>query len=169
MIMKKILSFILIASLAFPAAGFAATAAQTAQTPAVNTIDVTSPELQGQSLSAKKKIVEAALRDMNTRLNKLSAQTQLTINQLTANGINTDNSQASLLNANKSLAKAKLDIDAFAGITVSSTKSQSVTLSTLKYTANTAENTLQEAKTRIIESLNSLKASLTAPDAELGQ
>ncbi|MES2224667.1 MAG: hypothetical protein V4478_01630 [Patescibacteria group bacterium] len=159
--MKKILFFILIALFAFPLGSFAA------QTPAVAAIDVTP--LPGQTLAAKQKTVEAGLRDMIARLTKLSAKTQLTINQLAANDIDTSASQASLALANKSLARAKLDVDAFAGITVSGTKSPALTLSTLKYTANTAESTIQEAKARILESLAALKASLGTTDSATAQ
>ena len=146
--MKKVLPFILIGGLLFPVTGQAFAAQnQTAsvQTPVVDPLDLNNPALQGQTLVGKKKIVEAGLRDILSRLNALSAQTQNTINQLNATGITTDQAQTALIAANTTLGKAKTDIDAFANISVTA-KSGALTLSTLKYTANTAENTLGDAK-----------------------
>jgi len=168
--MKKVLSFILITAFLFPSMGQAASAPATTQstgvqTSAVDPLDINNPILQGKSLAAKKKVVQTGLNDIFNRLTDLAAQTQIAINQLNTSGTATDEAQKAIIAANASLAKAKIDIDAFSGITVSATKSGPLTLSTLKYTANTAENTLNEAKKHLIESLNSLKASL--PDSSL--
>jgi hypothetical protein len=162
--MKKLLSLILIAIFAFPVFGHAA--ASPVPAPVVTT-DITSPALQGKTLAAKKKEVEGALRDIYRQLSDLSDQTQTAIDQLNANSIVTTDAQADLTLANASLAKAKSDITTFGTIGTPSGKAASIfALDMMKYTATTAETTLREAKTHLIDTLTSLKASL--PDLRAG-
>ncbi|GEM_PF-2169170 len=141
--MKKLYLFILIGAFLFPLTGQAFAASQPATTSVIDS----------------KKAVTAALQDIFTQLTALSTKTQTTINQLNATGVATDNAQTAIIDANTTLAKAKIDIDAFSTINTSN-KNPSLTLSTLKYTAITAENTLSAAKSHIIDSLTNLKASL---------
>jgi hypothetical protein len=165
--MKRFLPFVLIAAFLFPTWGrvFAATATvdDSSQTPATTTIDLSSPQIQGLTVAAKQKAMTKDLLDIYTQLNTFSAQTQVTIGQISTNELDTSKAQADLLAATTALVKAKADIIAFSDI--STTKNSALlTLDTLKYTANTTENTLIVAKTHILASLNDLKALLPVLD-----
>jgi stress-induced morphogen len=175
--MKRIFTLILIGAFLFPLAGPVSAASQPAttstvtgstQSTSVDPVDINNPTLQGKTLADKKKAVSAALQDIFNQITSLSTQTQTTINQLNATGVTTDEAQKDLIAANSTLAKAKIDINAFGGINVSSTKNPTLTLNTLKYTAITAETTLNAAKAHIIDSLTSLKASLPSIDNTIG-
>ncbi len=162
--MKKVIALIFIALFLFPLSGHAAVAPVTAQavaaqSPVVDPLDLNNPALQGQSLAAKKKVVEAGLRDILSRLNDLSGQTQLAISQVNSNGVATDKPQASLIAANALLNKAKTDIDTFSAIVVPA-KNNPQTLTALKAAALTAENSLGDAKAKLIDSLTGLKSLL---------
>lgn len=159
--MKKTLILVFIAAFLFPAFGHAAAASTKAavQTPAVEITDITSPLLQGQTVTAKKVAVQTALSDIYNQLITLATQTQTAINQLNVNGIDTTEAQKEILAANVSLAKAKTDITAFNNLSGKSS------IATLKTSAAVAEASLTEAKTNILESLTALKATLPALDA----
>lgn len=157
--MKKVSILILIAIFLFPAYGMAATA-PAKQTPQVDPIDINSPLLQDKTLTAKKAVVLAALNDIYSQLTKLSAQTQEATAQLSDNGIATIEAQKALTASNASLAKAKNDITAFNAITVSNTRFSSFTLDMMKFSANTAENSLSDARQHLLDSLTALKASV---------
>ncbi|MEO5646350.1 MAG: hypothetical protein ABIO57_01100 [Candidatus Paceibacterota bacterium] len=170
--MKKAYILILLTAFAFPSVGNAAISSTSLQATTavkasvIETTDINSPLLQGKSLGAKKIAVQAALTDIYSQLTSLSMQTQIAINQLNANGIITTDAQIALIGANNSLIKSKNDITAFSTITVSSTRFSSFTLDIMKSTTNTAEISLHEAKTHLLDSLAALKASLPALDTD---
>ncbi len=166
--MKKLFSLIVIAGFLFPALGHAATSStSTSPVSVAATTDITSPTLQGKTLAAKKKAVEDALNNIYSQLSDLSDQTQTVVNQLNANGITTADTQANLLAANASLAKAKSDIATFATIGTPSGKAAGIfAADMMKYTAATAETSLHETKTQLIETLTSLEAVLPSLNAQ---
>src|ERR1700744_6453433 len=100
--------------------------------------------------TAQQKTVQLALSDSYTKLSTLSSRTQLAINQLNINGIDTSDAQDSLIAANANLDKAKVTIAAFAAITLSPKVSFTTNLNTLKTAATTAEDSLNDAKSQLI-------------------
>ncbi len=135
-----------------------AASAPATTSPAQETTDLNSPSLAGKSLASKKAEVQTALDDIFSRLTGLSSQTQLAINQLNVSGVDTSAAQTDLITANASLNKAKLDIAAFSALTISPKLSNSANLDILKTSANTAEASLDDTKSHLIDTLNDLKA-----------
>lgn len=138
--MKKVFSFILIAALVFPLFGHVSAAA----TPAIPTQSAVAPD---------QKALVTALKDIYTRLNTLSNQTQSAIDQLNTNGIVTTQSELDLVNANAALAKAKTTIDKIAPQTSPDAFKAAVTA---------AEGSLKEGRINILNALSDLKAVLPA-------
>jgi hypothetical protein len=159
MIMKKVSILILIMVFLFPLYGHAATGAAT-QTPQNDGIDITTPLSQGKTLAVKKVAVQAALNDIYDQLTALASQTQTAATQLNSNGIATDDSQAAILAATVSLARAKADIATFTAISVPENRYSSFTFDLMKSTGTAAENNLREAKSHLLDSLTALKASV---------
>jgi hypothetical protein len=166
--MKRFLPFILISALLFPAFSHAAAVLPTVkaadagtQTAAVQPINpdpayLNTTPLDGKPLSVQKTTLEAALTDIMTRLNALSTQTQVTINQINASGITTNDAQNSLIAANNSLAKAKIDIEKI---------DDQQTVDDMKYGVKVSEDDLHAARIGILASLASLQAGLPALDS----
>jgi hypothetical protein len=140
--MNRVFSFILIPALLFPLFGQAFAAAAPA-TPSVQASVIT--------IQPDQKTIIAALKDIYTRLNSLSSQTQVAINQLNGNGVVTDQAQADLISANTVLAKAKVAIDKLTPQTGPDT---------FKAGVIAAEASLKEGRTDILTSLSDLKATL---------
>lgn len=132
--MKKIASFILIGAFLFPVLGHAAAAPQ--QTQAI------SPATPPAAIEIT--ATDAGFRDVLAKLSDLAKRTQIAMDQLGSNGIDTTDAQESLTAAKASLLKAKN------------------TLATPKYSAKTAESQILEGRTGILQSLILLKASLSA-------
>jgi hypothetical protein len=145
--MNKIFSYILIAVLLFPVFGqaFAATAP-------ITTTGTPAPQVT----PLDPKAVVAALKDIYTRLNSLSSQTQLAINQLNGSGVITDQAQTDLIGANTILAKAKIAIDKL---------NPQSSADTFKTSVAITENYLKDGRTTILTSLSDLKAALTTTDS----
>lgn len=141
--MKKLFSYILIAGLLFPVLGgvSAATSTNSGQTTPTST----------QAVSLDPKTVVTVLKDIYTRLNSLSSQTQLAINQLNSNGVVTGQAQTDLISANTALAKAKVAIDKL---------NPQTQADTFKTAVVAAENYLKDGRTNILSSLSDLKAAL---------
>jgi hypothetical protein len=152
-----------VAFLAKPAFTHAATASatdQVGQTQTSDVTDITSPMLEGKSLLAKKTAVQNGLDDISQQLTDLSSQTQLAISQLTLNNLDTTEAQTDLMYANASLAEAKTDITIFDTITISPKLSPVTNLANLKDAADTAQNSLTDAKKHLVDSLTDLQEIL---------
>jgi hypothetical protein len=167
--MKRLLPYILISAFLFPAFGHASAAPitqpkvadVTTQTPSVQPISPDSTildtdSLDGKPLSVQKTVLAGALTDILNRLSGLSSQTQLTINQINASGLTTDQAQTDIINANFSLAKAKTDIDKIAS---------QPTLDDMNYGIKLAEDELHTGRVGILQSLIDLQASLPGLDS----
>lgn len=173
--MKKTLSYTTLyivtalTILVLPVFAHAAATPTTPQTPVVDVTDITNPALQGKPLTARKNAVQASLQDILTQLTTISNRTQVAVNQLTLNGLDTTKAQTDLLYTNASLTKAKIDIEAFSNVTISPKASPSATLDILKNSANTAENSLADTKKHLIDTLADLKDILPGLDTSIQQ
>jgi len=127
--MKKIIPFILIGAFLFPVLGHAAAAPQQNQAISPASMQITE--------------TDAGFHDVLAKLSDLAKRTQVAMDQLGANGIDTTDAQTALTAAKASLAKAK------------------TTLAIPKYSAKTAETQILEGRASILQSLGLLKASLS--------
>lgn len=123
--------------LAFPVFGYAASASNQS----------TPPPTQ--------KVIIASLKDIYTRLNDLSNRTQLAINQLSTNGITTDQAELDLIDANTALGKAKTAIDKLQPM---------ANADAFKVTVTSIEDNLKAGKDNILTTLTVLKSALPGLD-----
>jgi hypothetical protein len=147
-----------------PAAS-ATTAATTSASADLTNDDFAIEDLKNQSLPARRKLVSAQLGDILLTLNVLADKTKAAAHRLEQNGVVTSSAQTSLSNATLTLANAKLSIDAL--VTAANDPKNEAAESVLidgvsfKDTVIKTEELLRTARQSIIDSLVSLKASLS--------
>lgn len=154
--MKKY-TFILIAIglLALPAFTFAQAPKQTT-TPAAQ-----AAKVQTEPLTVRKQKVEAQLLSIFEQLSTIHTRTQLAVDRLTQNDIDTVRAQTQLTNANIFLNEAKLNIDAFSKIAVTDDKAFPAEKTVaLKEAVRKSEESLKLVRDSLISSLAHLKATL---------
>jgi len=108
-------------------------------------------------LSARKQFVDTNLRDLLTRLNGVYTRVQVASARLGTNGIDTTSAALSLTTAQTALTTAKTHLDIF---TATPVDNNPTTVTTLRAHAKSAEDSLNTARTSIIDSLAALKITL---------
>ncbi|HEY0980371.1 MAG TPA: hypothetical protein VGE18_03110 [Candidatus Paceibacterota bacterium] len=132
------------------------TLAQTTQpAPAPTLFDVNA----NAPLSARKVYVETNLRDLLTQLSDIRFRVQTASNRLAQNGINVNASNTSLNLAHAALLTAQTNLDIFAQTPIDESPA---TVATLRARAKAAEDSLKTARASLIESIATLKLTLSS-------
>jgi hypothetical protein len=117
-------------------------------------------EVKTEPLSVRKQRVELQLRDILAQLTLIHARTQLAVDRLTEKDIDTLRAQEELTAASISLNEAKINIDAFAKITVADDKADKALTNVLREAVKKSEDSLKATRDALIQSLAHLKATL---------
>lgn len=162
--MKKTLIFGLIAALALSTAVAQAQTATTSLTAnAAGAVSTPTPVVETPlTLTERKTKAETDLRALETQFRLFTTRTQLTIDRLGTKGVDTETAQTELTAAVTSLNSAKVNLDLFAAIVVTDDMKEDVVEKTgLKASLTKIQDNLKEARTHLIQSLTTLKATVT--------
>lgn len=114
------------------------------------------------TLTERKTKAETDLRALETQFRLFATRTQLTIDRLTLKGVDTVASQTELTASVTALNTAKANLDLFAKITITDDMSEEAVEKTgLKTSLVKIQDSLKEARIHLIQSLTTLKATVT--------
>jgi hypothetical protein len=114
------------------------------------------------TLTERKTKAETDLRALETQFRLFTTRTQLTIDRLGTKGVDTEAAQTELTSAITSLNTAKANLDLFAKIVVTDDMNEEAIEKTgLKASLTKIQDNLKEARTHLIQSLTTLKATVT--------
>ncbi len=163
--MNRKLVYILIALLALgsPLAASAETTKATPVAVAAPAPTETAPQADMASvpmtLIQRKAFLEKNLRAVQAQFALLITRTQLTIDRLTAKGVDTTKATTELTLATTALDATKKNIELFAALVVTDDQKDTTEL---KKSLETLEENLKQVRTHLIESLTTLKSSVSS-------
>lgn len=118
-------------------------------------------DLTNQPLEVRRQVVSIQLKGILGKFNVLYDKTKLAMDRLSVNGIDTTKAAVELKLAAETLAKAKLNIDAFTDMDISF-KPTAFQPTPLRDAVVKAETSLKESREHIINTLVLLKAAISA-------